>query len=236
MWPERNLPLPLASLIIAGLASLAVWIAVESLTAAGLLGLPIAVGAAMLYLQVRASGVVRNAERERDEVLPLLQSATPKLRMGLQPEEAFLAATRETTTRAGEEIADYCVRVREGIEGAARVSGSGVMVQTIISLLRAVRENGGEAARPFESLAEMIEADQRLRRKQQIATLHVRAQANALVGIAVIILGLALFGSASSLNFLRETQDGRLMVLFAATSMLWGYLAIAVLTARISRV
>jgi Flp pilus assembly protein TadB len=233
---SEGLPLARTPFLIAILGALAVWVAATSLTEAPLLSLPVAVGVALVYLQTRASGLVRSIEQERDEVLPLLHAVVPKIRTGVAPELAFISAANEAPSSVARIIAEHCARLRDAVERPGSTPSSGVMAGTVMSILAAVRENGGEISRPFESLAAMIEADQRLRRKQQIATLHVRAQANALIGIALIILVLSLFGGASTLNFLRETQDGRLMVLFAATSMVWGYLLIAILTARISRV
>lgn len=236
MWGRLTELFQWPAIVISGLFCLATWIITEALTGAPFASIPIAIGAGVLYLQVLASQVVRSSENERDEALPLLQAALPKLHVGAPLEAAFIAAAQEAPNSTALRVSAFCARARQGLDTPSVEVEGGVMAQAIIAMIRSATVNGGDVGRPFASLASMIETDQRLRRKQQIATLHVRAQANALVGIAVIILALALFGNAASLSFLHETVQGRLMVLFAATMMLWGYLIISILTARISRV
>lgn len=200
-----------------------------------LLAAPLGAGLFVLLSQFRSQDAAKAHFRERDEALPLLLSAIPKLRVGLPVDDAFLAAAAEAPTTTGAAVAGYCAKARQGLgEQARQTASGGAMVAAIIALIDGARRHGGEVTRPFASLANMIEMDQRLRRKQEVATLHVRAQANGLVFIAVAILGFASFASWDSLSFLRETQDGRLMVVGSIAMMVWGYVVLNALTARIA--
>ena len=178
------------TVIIGALVSLFMWILAYIATDSFWLGVPAAVGAGALVGQARAIRIAKDAFVERDEALPLLQSVVPKLRVGLPIDAAFLLACRDQTSPTAQAIATNCARARLGLDlSMSRVRlDTGSLNAAIIAMIAAGRIYGGDTARPFASLSTMIQTDQALRNKQAIASLHVRAQANALIGIAVIIL------------------------------------------------
>ena len=225
-----------STLVVAAVLAALVLILVGVLTGQALAGVPMAVGLGVLYCQYQAATEAQASFRERDDALPLLQGALPKMQSGLPIDAAFIAAAATQQTSIAGVVATYCARARQGLDldGRGLVQDSGPIAAAIVRMISAARANGGETARPFASLATMIETDQRLRRRQQIATLHVRAQANALGIIAGIVVVFVLAGNTDGLAFLRETYDGRMMLLFSLTSILWGYVVLTALTARIS--
>lgn len=197
--------------------------------------LPLALGVAALVLQVLAARRTRAGDLDRDETLVLLQAAVPKLRTGLPVDAAFLLAASESSSPTATVISRYCQRARYVVPNIAQetVAEAGPLTTAIVAMIRSCRENGGDIATPFVNLAEMIESDQRLRRKRETATLHVRAQANGLTVIAGLVVLSILLGSGVSVDYFRETVEGRLVVLASLTTMIWGYVILAALNARI---
>ena len=232
------------TLAIAAVCAALLWALLSAVTSTWWIGLPAAVAVGVLVCQLRAAQVAQSVFRERDEALPLLHSATPKLIAGLPIDSAFILADQELRSTTSGVIAGFCARARLGIgldaaPGSAAAGGAqpvGALGSVLVTMIAAARRNGGDVARPFASLASMIETDQRLRSKQAIASLHVRAQANALIGIALIVLALVFVGNQESLLFLRETLDGRRMLTVCISFMLWGYVILTALTAAIVRV
>lgn len=229
MWPNREL------LIAAGMSVLA-WVLSVAFTGNIALGLPFAVGLFIFCLQMANLGLVRDMDQDRDDLIILLQSVIPKLRVGLQIDEAFVRAAAELNqSPAANVVGSYCAKAQLGIDlSGERVPKTSATSSALIAIIATSRQTGGYAEPSFSTLTAMLETDQRIRRKQSVATLHVRAQANALLGIASIILVFALFANQSSFLFLRETVDGRLMVLYALTSVIWGYILLTELTRRIA--
>jgi Flp pilus assembly protein TadB len=227
----------IALMIAVGLGGV-LWLAAAMLTLNAFFPIPLAVGVGVFVLQTWAGNLTSATHSERDEAITLLNSAVPKLRVGLPIDSAFILAASEAKSPTADAIADYCARANYVTPTAIQQLSIryGALTGAIIATINATRRNGGEAARPFASLVEMIETDQKLRRKQQIATLHIRAQANGLLAITAVILVMAVLGNSESLTYLRQTIDGRLMVLFSLTMMLWGYITISALTARIASV
>ena len=224
------------TLAVAVVCGALVWALCVAATDTLWLGLPAGLAVALFVCQLRAQQVAQELFRERDEALPLLHSATPKLLAGLPIDAAFILADQELRSRTSGLIARQCARARLGIGlDRAAADGSGALGGVLVTMIAAARRNGGDVARPFMSLASMIETDQRLRGKQAIASLHVRAQANALIGIAIIVLTLVFVGNQDSLLFLRETLDGRRILTVCISFMLWGYVVLTALTAAIVR-
>lgn len=200
-----------------------------------LLALPLALGAAVLVLQAFAARRTLASDSDRDEALILLQAATPKLRSGMPVDAAFLLAASEIPSHTAKMVSRYCHRASYVLPSATAPSSAdaGPLARAIIAMIRACRENGGDVATPFANLAEMIEADQRLRRRRETATLHVRAQANGLAIIAALVVLSIIFGSGVSVDYFRETADGRLLMLASLSVMAWGYVILSALNARI---
>jgi Flp pilus assembly protein TadB len=200
-----------------------------------ILSLPLGLGVGALTLQALAAQRTRANDADRDETLLLLQAATPKLRAGVPIDAAFLMAAEEAPTSVAKIVRRYCQRSGYVPPGSAEVMAreAGPLTQAIIAMIRSCRENGGDVATPFVNLAEMIETDQKLRRRQDTATLHVRAQANGLTVIAALVVLSIIFGSGSSVDYFRETADGRLVMLGSLTAMVWGYVILSALNARI---
>lgn len=193
-------------------------------------------GVGALTLQALAARQTRESDADRDEALLLLQAATPKLRAGMPVDAAFLLAATETASLNAAYIQRYCSRVGYTLTDPRQPPRqTGPLVQAIVAIIRSCRENGGDVATPFTNLAEMIETDQRLRRRQQTATLHVRAQANGLTVIAALVILSIVFGSGVSVDYFRETAEGRLTMLGSLTAMVWGYVILSALNARIGR-
>lgn len=192
-------------------------------------------GVGALTLQALAARHTRESDADRDEALLLLQAATPKLRAGMPVDAAFLLAATETATLNTAYIQRYCNRVGYTLTDPRQHPSpqTGPLVRSIVAIIRSCRENGGDVATPFINLAEMIETDQRLRRRQQTATLHVRAQANGLTVIAALVILSIVFGSGVSVDYFRETAEGRLTMLGSMTAMVWGYVILSALNARI---
>jgi Flp pilus assembly protein TadB len=200
-----------------------------------LLVLPLALGLAVLALQVRAARQTLASDADRDEALTLLQAVTPKLRTGMPVDAAFLLAASETRSATANIVSRYCHRANYVLPSASAsvAEDAGPLTRAIIAMIRSSRENGGDIATPFANLAEMIEADQRLRRRRETATLHVRAQANGLTVIAALVVLSIVFGSGVSVDYFRETTDGRLVMLGSLSVMVWGYVILSALNARI---
>lgn len=197
--------------------------------------IPFGLGLGALTLQSLASRRTKAGDAERDDALLLLQAVTPKLRAGLPVDAAFLVASREAASSTADAIERYCSRAGFVVPGAVEAGGgdTGPLTRAIITMIGSCRENGGDVVTPFANLAEMIETDQRMRRRQQTATLHVRAQANGLAVIAGLVVLSIVFGSGVSVDYFRETAEGRLLMLASMTVMVWGYVVLSALNSRI---
>lgn len=79
-----------------------------------LLAAPLGAGLFVLLSQFRSQDAAKAHFRERDEALPLLLSAIPKLRVGLPVDDAFLAAAAEAPTTTGAAVAGYCAKRAKG--------------------------------------------------------------------------------------------------------------------------
>ena len=220
--------------LIAGVAALAIWLTASIFSGAPVVSVPLGLLMFVLVSQLNSQRTSRKLERERDELLPILESVVPKIEAGMSVVAAFKSAAVESPSPSSQRLNSFCFRMDQGTAEVRASSEEGPVLLTLFSMLDAAARQGGEVTRPFRALAMMLASDQRLTRKQQLATIQIRWQANVLILIAGGILVASALSHQEALVFLVEQPEGRLLVVASATLFLLGQIILNIIAARIA--
>jgi len=216
------------------LIGLVIWALASVFANNFLVAIPLALFGAVFVGQLIAQARSTALQREQDELLPVVQAAIPKMVTGLSVPAAFRAAAGETPSVSADKVLSYCFRIEQGLADIGGETPPGPVSSALFAMIGAAAQQGGEIIHPFRALAQMLASEQRLRRKQQLATIQIRWQANVLIIIAVCILVASSFSNQEALVFLFSDRDGRLLVIASLTLLTLGQIVMNAITARIA--